>query len=164
MHDLWGTEVLLSNSTKEMMQNWIQTEIYFPCTYGLAAMPLTFPTKPGEPQDEKLRRIVGHAGEDWGSTSEIVGYNQAYDFSFAVTMNSFTGLNCSMTGNDWAANVIFGKEYPCIVLDLTMAYISNGTAPRLMCDFHSPHNADILKSLNGVPPRRSPNLSSALLS
>ena len=104
MYDLWGTEVLLSNATKEMMQSWEHTEIYFPCTYGLAAMPLTYPAKPGEDQDEKLRRLVGHAGEDWGSTAEWVGYNQAYDFSFAVTMNSFMGLNCSMKDNDWAAN------------------------------------------------------------
>ena len=67
-------------------------------------MPLVFPAKPGEPQDVKLRRIVGHAGEDWGSTAEIVGYNQAYNFSFAVTMNSFIGLNCSLKDNDWGAD------------------------------------------------------------
>ena len=55
---------------------------------------------------------------------------------------------------------MFGHEYPCIVLDLTMKYLTNGEAPRLFCDFHSPHEEEqeAFKSLNRVPPRNFANI------
>lgn len=117
-----GTEVLLTNRTKKMMQNFMTTDIYFPFTYGQATMPFSFPSKKGEDQDPRLRTLVGHAGADWVSATTIVGYNQAYDFSFAVIMNSMMGQNCSLSVKDFLRNYLIVNEAPCTVLDLTMNY------------------------------------------
>ena len=146
-----------------MMTNFITTEIYFPCTYGLATMPLAFPAKRGEDQDPRLRTIVGHAGADWGSGAPIVGYNQAYDFSFAVTMNSEMGQNCSLPVQDFVGNYLVSGEAPCTLLDLTMNYLTNGSAPRLNCEFRTAAGRDNFKSLNRVPPKRKMQSVSDLL-
>jgi hypothetical protein len=40
-------------------------------------------------------KYEGHGGQDYGSKSDICGYNAQHDFSFCVTLNSMTGMNCS---------------------------------------------------------------------
>ena len=67
-----------------------------------------------------LRQLIGHGGEDWGSSAEYCGYNFGYDFSFAVTQGSVRGMNCSLQGREWDANNNINLYYPCSVYNLTM--------------------------------------------
>ena len=32
-----------------------------------------------------IPRIIGHPGMDWGSYSDVAGYNRYYGFSFVIT-------------------------------------------------------------------------------
>jgi len=43
-YDIWGSNNLLKDTTKELMRNFESTKIYFPCSYGLATMPMHFDT------------------------------------------------------------------------------------------------------------------------
>ena len=97
------------------MQNFEHTDIYFRCTYGLATMPLDFRIMKGQKENVTLTQLIGHAGEDWGSTAEYCGYNFGYDFSFAVTQGSYLGMNCTLQGKNWTSNFMIGDYYPCAV-------------------------------------------------
>ena len=85
--------------------------------------------------------IVGHGGQDWGSGSQLAGYNFALDFGIVVSQGSATGMNCSIGGGpkkSAAANFDIYTMSSCLLLNTTLAVVSNGTAPHLKCRSRTP--------------------------
>ena len=79
---------------------------------------------------------IGHAGQDYASGAPLCGYNLKYKFGVSVTMNSYTGMNCS------AAKVRkfiihqgrASNHVSCRVLNKIVEVLSNGTAQPQNCD------------------------------
>ena len=75
---------------------------------------------------------IGHAGQDYASGAPLCGYNVKYKFGVAVTMNSYTGMNCSGLSNkndqEKASNHV-----SCRVHNKIVEVLSNGTATPQNC-------------------------------
>ena len=51
-------------------------------------MPLCFEQAGGTPNYSKSY-VVGHEGEDWGSHTQLVGYNSAYKYGITEIISLF---------------------------------------------------------------------------
>jgi len=91
-----GSESMVSDSMKKiMMSDWEHgggTD-GFSFEYALGLMPL-----PYKNFGEGFTYLVGHAGMDWGSDSQMSGFNQDYNFSVVTTQGTIAGLDCDLKG------------------------------------------------------------------
>jgi hypothetical protein len=81
-----GTENILKKSTIDSMLNYeVSDQPDFLFTYGVGLLLKGFPlADDAKDQDWFINHIIGHPGIDWGSYSDIAGYNRAYDFGFVI--------------------------------------------------------------------------------
>ena len=67
-------------------------------------------TKTGTVADEHKALLIGHGGEDYGSSSPLCGYNPYFDFGICLEKNfAMFGMNCSNT-KEWARNLLEGSS------------------------------------------------------
>ena len=109
--EYFGSENLISYESAAKMMNFEYMDSKsFNITYGVGLTPMVFPSAnnisspnhpyPNFPENE----LIGHAGEDWGSGAQLVGYNFAHKFSIMTSIDSNMGLNCSLKNNDFMQN------------------------------------------------------------
>jgi len=108
-------------------------------SYGLGLMPVDWFGSDNSTQTY----AVGHGGEDWGSGSNLAGYNGHYGFGVAVAMASEYGQNCSFgvhdntTGHfDMSVNTQAMQHAACSVYQIVLdefAASRGEKAPTLDC-------------------------------
>eukprot|EP00750_Incisomonas_marina_P003319 INCI13063.2.p1 GENE.INCI13063.2~~INCI13063.2.p1 ORF type:complete len:412 (+),score=62.41 INCI13063.2:156-1391(+) len=89
--------VIVNNESLAQMMQWEpMTAGWEPQLYGLALMQ-TFPGRGFVWGPDPLNQTytVGHAGADYGSYSQLAGFNTMYKFGIAMTSNAVMSLNCS---------------------------------------------------------------------
>lgn len=130
-----GTENILKKSTLDSMLNYeVSGQPGFNFTYGVGLLLKGFPlADDGKDHDWFINHIVGHPGIDWGSYSDVAGYNRAYDFSFVIAQNTKPGLSCELQGERFWEGEESQHEMACYLLDLSLQYFSKGQSPRLNC-------------------------------
>jgi len=100
LSDFWfnvfGTNKILTKESVAKLFDWHEVSIgTFKVQYGLGVFPTNYITGKADLNDDYT--LVGHAGQDWGSTG-TGGYNFARNYSFAKTGNVGTGgMNCSLS-------------------------------------------------------------------
>jgi len=109
-----------------------QKEFHF--TYGVGLLLKAFPlADDAKDHDWFINHIVGHPGIDWGSYSDVAGYNRAYGFGFVIAQNTKPGLSCELQGERFWEGEESQHEMACYLLDLSLQYFSKGQSPRLNC-------------------------------
>lgn len=109
-----------------------QPDFHF--TYGVGLLLKWFPlADDAKDRDWFINHIVGHPGIDWGSYSDVAGYNRAYGFSFVIAQNTKPGLSCEHTGDKFWDGEESQHEMACYLLDLSLQYYSKGQSSRLNC-------------------------------
>lgn len=98
--------------------------------YGLGSMASGFRSTDGK-YDENAT-LYGHGGEDYGSLTEINGFNPRLNFSVTLAMGSAIGLNCSIPAE---ANFDAKGAAACYVYDAVLRAVSPGSS-RLDCGGH----------------------------
>lgn len=82
----------------------------FNVSYGLGVMVRynedMDPTKQVYPNYGEFE-VLGHLGEDWGSSAQFTGYNFHHKLGLAFTMGSVMGMNCDLKGYDFYQNFMF---------------------------------------------------------
>lgn len=105
-----GTENIISDSMKAKMLNWEHGEgdEHFRFTYGLGLMRMGWTVQKGEnANDTSKYTLLGHAGMDWASFTDLTGYSPEWKFSLTNGGNAIMGLNCNLTGHEWYDNWMF---------------------------------------------------------
>ena len=102
---------------------------------------------------------------DWASFTDLTGYSPAWKFSLTNGGNAIYGMDCNLTGSDYYhQNYYFQDFLDCNILNETLQFFSNGTAPKLNCtsarwvspnpndeSFRTPHQPRHRKEFN-IPP------------
>jgi hypothetical protein len=68
--------------------------------------------------------LIGHAGADWGSGAQMVGYNYHAKVSVAYAQATMLGMNCSLKEDDYMQNFSFEQDISCRMYDLALQYLS----------------------------------------
>lgn len=76
--------------------------------------------------------LIGHDGQDWGSSAAPCGYNPKFGFGLCLVHTSTGGLNCSLSS---AANSLAGLETMCKVYDAVLGVVGG---PRFSCNIPAP--------------------------
>lgn len=131
--ELLGTQNILSQKYQTIMESDFEPSTKgFKFEYALGLMPLCFEQAGGTP-DYSKSCVVGHGGEDWGSHTQLAGYNSAYKYGITVAQNTVTGMNCDLKGNEFFNNYLHINDPNCLIFDLTNQFLSNGTSPKMKC-------------------------------
>ena len=68
-----------------MLNYEVSNQVGFNFTYGVGIMLKEFALEDNAKNHNWfIPRIIGHPGIDWGSYSDVAGYNRAYGFSFVI--------------------------------------------------------------------------------
>lgn len=133
--DLHEGRIVSASSLVQMTDFVAMDQGWAPQKYGLGIM-VTWPFRDRlwAPDPEGITRTVGHAGQDYGSLSQMAGYNLKYGFGFAVATNGIVGMNCTMAyAGNWSSWEVFFNDAVCELYDDAIQLVTNGTAPRLNC-------------------------------
>jgi len=83
----------------------------FNVSYGLGVMPTYTDPKRDPARDTypnyELFEIIGHAGADWCSGAQMVGYNFHEKISVVYTQATMWGMNCDLKEDDYFNNFSF---------------------------------------------------------
>ena len=119
---------------------------YFNISYGLGVIPMWFDPAIGPNKDVypnyQYFEIIGHAGQDWGSTAPMAGYNFAQKLGIAFVQGTEFGMSCDLEGDDFLKNFSFNQEIMCLVYDLTLQYLTKGASFKLPCVKTTDKNAN----------------------
>jgi len=131
--DLHNLKIVSQESLDQMTKLVPMTTGWSPQPYGLGLM-LSFPHGGNEwaPDEHKVTTTIGHNGADYGSMSDLTGWNMKYNFSLALTSNSIGSLNCSKHYNSSISDIFFLSAV-CPVYDAVLTLVTGGQAPRLNC-------------------------------
>lgn len=94
-----------------MMEFRFMNDPTFNVSYGLGTMNMYYdsrkdPTKDVYPNYDQYE-LIGHAGADWGSGSQLLGYNFKAKVAVVYTQATAFGMNCSLEGDDYYQNYGF---------------------------------------------------------
>lgn len=99
-----GTQNFISDSMKAKMLNWEDGGGTggFRFTYGLGLMKMGWSVQDGQNgTDISKYTLLGHAGMDWASFTDLTGYSPAWKFSLTNGGNAIYGMDCNLTGSEY---------------------------------------------------------------